>query len=180
MAAAVSLGNFRDKAEPAVPALIDALRDPSETVRRDAAFALGCVGKAAVPPLLAALKDKEIRVGAMDAIGRVGYEAGDATPALVALLKDSDPLVRGGAVAALGHLGSAAKAALPDMIAALKDENGIVRAVAANAFLLMGDGAKSAVPALLEAAKDKVSEVRKNAISTLELIDPEAAKKAKQ
>lgn len=59
------LGDRPEQAARAVPALIDALRDPSGYVRRDAAFALGKLGpdaKAAVPALLAAGKDREYTV----------------------------------------------------------------------------------------------------------------------
>ena len=59
------LGGRPEEAERAVPALVEALRDESGYVRRDAAYALGKFGaeaKAVVPALLAARKDRERKV----------------------------------------------------------------------------------------------------------------------
>ena len=59
------LSSRPEEAERAVPALVEALRDESGYVRRDAAYALGKLGagaRAAVPALLAARKDRERNV----------------------------------------------------------------------------------------------------------------------
>ena len=49
--AANELGFMRTDAAEAVPALIDALEDSYEPVRRNAIYALGAIGKPAVAPL---------------------------------------------------------------------------------------------------------------------------------
>ncbi|MEM4359193.1 MAG: HEAT repeat domain-containing protein, partial [Candidatus Bilamarchaeaceae archaeon] len=63
--------------EPAVPALIDALKDKNEDVRYGAAIALGKIGDArAVPALIDSLNDKGwiVREGAAKVLGRIGFD----------------------------------------------------------------------------------------------------------
>jgi HEAT repeat protein len=102
IAAAEELGHIgqikKSLAEPAVPALIDALRDSDTGVRKAAAEALGKVDpdvKVAVPALTNALKDKAspVRQSAASALGQIGPDAKDAVPALRELQKDSDRAV---------------------------------------------------------------------------------------
>jgi len=84
--------------EPAVPALIEALRDPDAGVRKAAATAVGKIDpdvKVAVPALTDALKDKAppVRQAAAGALGLIGPDAKDAIPALRETQKDSDRAV---------------------------------------------------------------------------------------
>jgi len=142
-----------------VPALVAALKDPGEGIRRHVANVLGRLGPAAaeaVPALVAALKDpgKNFRwhvTGALVEIGPV------AVPALVAAPKDPDdnirwPKIWQGAVPALatanedddtvrqhfvfalGMIGPSAAEAVPALVAALKDPNKPVRRGAADAL----------------------------------------------
>src|SRR5205085_11405679 len=55
-------------------ALAAALRDDATTVRAQAALALAALGRAAVPPLEAALRDADehLRHSAVDSLGRIG------------------------------------------------------------------------------------------------------------
>ncbi|MEZ0265936.1 MAG: HEAT repeat domain-containing protein, partial [Phycisphaerae bacterium] len=81
------------------PALHRALRDPDESVARDAARALGALGpKAApsVPALVDALGSDEelVRLYAAEALASVGPRAASAVDALIALLRDPAPGVR--------------------------------------------------------------------------------------
>ncbi|HKI37754.1 MAG TPA: HEAT repeat domain-containing protein [Gemmataceae bacterium] len=98
-AAVTSLGKM---GQPAVPPLIDALKnkaaapnkdkkkgpapaDPTAFVRTKAAEALGNIGpkaKAAVPALTDALRDANVRTEAAIALGNIGPDAKDAVPAL--------------------------------------------------------------------------------------------------
>jgi HEAT repeat protein len=91
---------------PAAPALIKALGDWSENVRRAAAEALGAIGDPqAVPPLIQALGDwsENVRRAAAEALGKLGDR--QAVPALIKALGDSDWVVRCNAAEALGKLG---------------------------------------------------------------------------
>jgi HEAT repeat protein len=90
--------------EVATSALIDALHDPDEDIRRQTANALEDMGEAAIPTLIAMLRisDPSIRdeiIGALTQIGK------PATPSLVAALRTSkDPCIRAGAALALGGI----------------------------------------------------------------------------
>ncbi len=59
-------------------------------MRTNDAFALGRIGPAAVPALIAALKDKDrqVRWYAASALGRIGPAAKEAVPALEAAARD--------------------------------------------------------------------------------------------
>ena len=116
-----------------VPALEAVLRDPSEELRGQAAWALGTIEPPSAPAsLIAALKDAspQVRVRAAWALGRI--EDGAAASALLPLLKDSDPEVRKAAFWALGAIGG--DAAQPALIEALRDPDPDIRAAAARAL----------------------------------------------
>jgi len=71
--------------EPAVPALIDALKDPEVRVRNAAASALWGLGpkaRNAVPTLAEALADGNVRLWAAKALAKIGPPARSALPAL--------------------------------------------------------------------------------------------------
>lgn len=77
-------------------------RDPQLRVR--AASALGATrSEAAVPALLEALKDEnaDLRLAAIEALGRIGREARGSIPALSEALTDTDPRIRSEAARAL-------------------------------------------------------------------------------
>ena len=90
-----------------MPALLEALKDEDEDVRRLAVFALGRISPApkdAVPALIEALKDEDedVRAGAAYALGKIGPAAKDSVPALKALSENEiDPEVRKAAADAL-------------------------------------------------------------------------------
>jgi hypothetical protein len=89
----------------ALPALIGALEDENDWVRRAAAEALGGIGdRGAVPALIGALKDEkaDVRQAAAGALGGIGDPR--AVPALIGALKDEKADVRRAAVGALGGI----------------------------------------------------------------------------
>ena len=116
--------------QPAVPALVAALKDEDSDVRRHAAWGLGEVkDPRAVEPLIAALKDKDSHVR-----GAAAWELGmikdpRAIEPLIAALKDKDSGGRGAAAWALGMIKD--PRAIEPLIAALKDEDSDVRNTAA-------------------------------------------------
>ena len=97
-------------AEPALTNLIDALNasEMHSQFRPMILQVLAGIGRPAVRPLVAALKDEDVRVrsGAAEALGKIGPDAAEAAPALVDALKDPRPDVRAAAAAALASVGA--------------------------------------------------------------------------
>jgi HEAT repeat protein len=120
--------------------------DDKETCRQ-AAAALGMIGPAAesaVGSLSEALQSPsiEVRVFAVDALGRIGADASAAIPAIVAEMDlppdhiNYAPLAgfRRDAARSLGRMGPAAQAAVPALGRALKNEDPVYRVEAALAL----------------------------------------------
>ena len=92
-AAAHHVGDFGRLAQPAVPALLRALKDADSVMRNRAAASLGRVHTEpgiVIPALVACLNDRssEVRSAAAEALGGWGSEARAAVPRLVELLDD--------------------------------------------------------------------------------------------
>jgi outer membrane protein assembly factor BamB/HEAT repeat protein len=141
------------------PALRRALRDPDSLVARDAARALGALGKRAAPSasaLVEALSHGEphIRLYAAEALASIGPKAARATKDLARAVGDPIPGVRWAACEALASVGPAAQPAVPQLSEALKDEFLYVRICAAGALGSIGPKAQSALEALRAAAND--------------------------
>jgi HEAT repeat protein len=125
----------------AVPRLIVTLKaDDDPKVRASAALALGQmtpIPPAAMPHLIAALRDKHERVRGTAAYGvaAFGPKAENAVPALLEMIATDSHSPA--AIRALGAVGPASKAALPSLLDILKDRknNAEVRAAAADALL---------------------------------------------
>jgi len=174
-----ALANLAFYGAPAVPALLDGLRDPDPQVRVGAARGLGQIGPAArdaVGVLVAALNDSDprVRFDVAMAIGRIGPTARDAIPGLGRALRDPAPEVRVGAAMGLGGMGSAAEEMVPGLVQALRDGNAALRITAADALGSIGAGARPAVPALVAALRDNLVAVRMSAASALGSIGPPA------
>ncbi|MEM4359453.1 MAG: HEAT repeat domain-containing protein, partial [Candidatus Bilamarchaeaceae archaeon] len=152
--------------KPAVPVLIDALKDENEDVRYEAAEALERIGVneeqlKEITRMLKEGKTWEEREGAAEALGKIGDAR--AVPVLIDALKDKDRYVRYEAAEALGKIGDAR--AVPVLIDALKDKDRYVRYEAAEALGKIGDA--RAVPVLIDALKDKDRYVRYEAAEAL-------------
>jgi len=143
--------------KPAVPALIYALKDKNEFVRRDAAWLLGEIAEAnpgstkilkAVPALIKALKDKNggVRMEAAEALGKIGFDKVPEEKRIEVevlaflILNKTDDIVKIG------------NDAVPILIDALKDEEWRVEWNAVEALVKIGE---TAVPALIDVLKDK-------------------------
>jgi HEAT repeat protein len=128
LAALASLAQLGPAAKPALPVLVEALKDSDAELRQAASLALAKLGPAARPALAAlaeALKDSDrsIRQNAVISLGKIGPEAKDTAPALgKLLLQEKDRDLRLQIVIALGEIGNGAKKAVPDLVQAFADE----------------------------------------------------------
>jgi HEAT repeat protein len=105
--------------------------DPSERVRRSAAYALGAFGPQAAPAaesLIKALGDDNasVRQNAAWALGQMGEAAGEAVPKLCECLRDKDTLVRRDAAGALGSVGKAGEKGGRPLLSLVKSESDAV------------------------------------------------------
>jgi HEAT repeat protein len=180
--AAFALGRIGADTDTVLPALGRALRDPDHDVRTNAGFALAAIGRAGVPVLAAALRDKASGVRKEAASALNGMDpaslAAPAVPALVVLLGDPDAEVCDTAIWALKNTGSAA---VPALTKALGAQSWIVRLNAATALGYIGAEAKSAVPALRIALRDPQASVRKQVDTALTCIGtPAPSQQAEQ
>jgi HEAT repeat protein len=112
----------------AVPPLIDALKDTSAKVRRNAIESLGYFpkeGKKIVPPLLERLgdNDQNVRRAAVLSLGDVGKGSPEVEQALARLAGDQDPVLRVNVVIAKGIMGGADESTLPVLLTALTSED---------------------------------------------------------
>ncbi len=101
------------------------------------------------------------------ALGKMGYRAKAALPALMEAFKGTDNAVRRAAIGAMARLGTEAKTAIPSFTAALGDSDVEVRKEAAVALAKVGPDAKPAAEALANVLSDSDKDVRKNAVKAL-------------
>ena len=120
----------------ALPALVEALRDPSFKVKAEAVRAIVTLGEQATGPVIRLLNDA-IDEGdnltaryAAKALGLIGDRS--ISSVLVELLKSDDKFVACESALALGRLGE--PKAVPDLIALLEEPNGNIRFAAAEAL----------------------------------------------
>jgi HEAT repeat protein len=179
------LGNLRVAEKMVIVALINAAKDNDRDIRkafeiRKASLkALVNIGPAAVPALVAALRDSDIwlREGVAKALGEIGSPAAEAVPALAAALNDPEKDVRRNAAQALGGIGSPAAEAIPALAAALNDPEKDVRRNAAQA---LGEIGPAAVPALVAALNDPDELVRESVKVALAWVDLSTKESPKQ
>ncbi len=175
-AAAQALGTIGASASGPVPWLLDALGDPSEAVRHEAARSLSALHLAAedVPRLTAALASSDDYVSAFAAwsLGNLGKEARTAVPALARALarEKTDAVVAG----ALARIGPSAADAVPVLVGFLETGTPDRRWRAARTLGRIGPPAVAAVPALTAAVGDPESLVRLHAVRALGRVGPAA------
>jgi len=191
-AAARAIGAVGPAAQSAVPALLAALEDKGQfsTFQGDVptrlpvwaavSDALGDVGPAALPDLIAALDDDHPQVfaGAASAIRHIGPEAKGAVGPLVELVKKDDPFARRAGIYGLIGIGPEAEAAVPPLIEALEAESFHTRYWACRALRAIGPGAKPAVPVLVRLLREDLPSVRRHAAQALGGIGPQIGEEA--
>ena len=165
-------GDLIDIDTPAVPYLAEAMKDPNDYVRWQAAAALGYLrDPAAVPALVEALGDKKWsdRGRAAEALGDIGDRR--AVEPLIAALNEGESTVRGYIVRALGKIGDGR--AVEPLIAVLGDAAVGVDGDVADALGKLRD--PRAVGPLIAALADKDSEVVERAAWALGVLNDRRA-----
>jgi HEAT repeat protein len=147
------LGALRGKA---IAALVEALANPSGSVRFEAAWALASfqVGTAcAIPSLVKLLRDQDPQISsqAAETLERFGVTP-EFLPELIDALGADDPGTRGGVADALATLGREAKDAVPALTVSLADMDFHVRKSAARALGGIGAASAPAIPLLFQLA----------------------------
>jgi HEAT repeat protein len=163
------------KPGPDIGALIADLKSPDQEVSGPANLTLIRVGEPAVPALVELLKDKDARLRARAAttLWGMGSKGKAGVPALALALADPDLDVRLASAMALEGMGPDTKEAMPALVRALKDREGRVRQWAAKALGKIGPAAKDALPALVEASKyDPIRPAAEEAISQIRAQPP--------
>ena len=182
MKVANELGFMRTDAAEAVPALVEALEDSYEPMRRNAIYALGAIGKPAVEPLIDAL-DSEKEAFEMepilhicDAAHGLAATSASAVPPLISALEDERENVRASAAYALGEMGPTAAEAIDGLVSLLTDESEEVRRHATSALGMIKVPVSKTVPALVKVLEDREdTDLAFFAAQALARIGPDAA-----
>ncbi|MGA2911932.1 MAG: HEAT repeat domain-containing protein [Methanoregula sp.] len=138
----------------AIQPLIEALGDFDKSVREQAMLALSSIGKAAIEPLSATLKEPqwETRYRAAEALGKIADEK--AVKPLIQALKDNRDHVR--YMAAKGLRALRDSDTIEPMIILLNDENRYVRMMAVRALgAIGGKNVNNALKKALESENDE-------------------------
>jgi outer membrane protein assembly factor BamB/HEAT repeat protein len=164
---------------PAIPLLVELLRDERDSMRRSAVSELIDLvphTEWIQPALRRALRDEDSMVAgdAARALGALGARASPSVGALVTALSHADPHVRIYAAEALASIGPNAASATNALSVALGDPVPGVRWAACEALASIGPAAQSAVPRLIQALEDEFLYVRIFAAGALGSIGPKA------
>ncbi|HEX4149354.1 MAG TPA: HEAT repeat domain-containing protein, partial [Pirellulales bacterium] len=155
-----------------MPVMIETLKRSEPGAILPALQSLAEAGEPAIPLLVDAMKDPRARYWACLVLASLGPQANGALAPLVEATKDSDPGVRREALLALGEIGPEAASAVPAMVVALDDKKSAVRAAAAFALGKLGPAAKDAIGPLKKKAADQDSLLRTISVWSLARIEP--------
>jgi HEAT repeat protein len=169
-ATALALGILGPEAAEGVPALIEFLNEDNDDVSGAICFALGQIGRPAVPRLRVALKDANPTVRA-NAAAALTWGVDRKRMALTLSFRNLAELEY--------DTREAKKSALPELFAALEDMNPRVRFFAALAIQdLDPESQRKTVPVLVGLVRGNDLWLRERAGDILLQIDPEAAREA--
>jgi len=129
------------------------VKNQTAGVREKVAQALAYIGKDSVPGLLIALKDsdEEVRMTALDALGRIGPRDPEVLPALLGALKDPGERIRLTAVTSLSRLDPKAARWSPRCTARFRTSEHVRN----GAMEGLGKMGSAAVPLLAQALRGK-------------------------
>lgn len=180
-AATLDLMAIGKDAQSAVPALIQALKDPDSAVRLNSALALGRAELASpevIDALISVVLNDSHNGARGNAIGSLGRLQEISPPSelimtiLTDALQDENERVHKTAVIVLGHVGSKAKAAIPALIKVSQSGDTAMRERAVFALGKIGEAAPEVFSTLTEALKSDVRNIHLNAIKALGEIKP--------
>jgi HEAT repeat protein len=168
-------------ASAVIPELSRFVMDARNRERQVAAHALAYIGgREALPPLLAALKDKTVpdlqRAGIAGAIPYLNYrgpELTNAVPVMIACLCESNQFVPSLAASALGTFLVQPEQCVPALTKAVESPDYRVRRNAIRALGNFGSVDTNAISAVSKALDDSHREIRKEATNALQKIAPE-------
>lgn len=147
------LNELRATWPDAIPALIQALNDPDDQMRANAALVFLILG------------------GGYDDTPKPKMDITKAFRALLKSTSDTNSNARGWAAQAIGEMGPVATNAIPVFIRLLNDPDVGSRNSACIALADIGPAAKPALPALQKALNDPESDVRRFARGAIEKIE---------
>jgi HEAT repeat protein len=165
--------------KPVPPELLEGLKNEDPSVRVKAIMGLSKLGVEAVPPLIEALKDKELQVQQATAYGLrlVRAEPKALVMALQPYARDEKPIVRRGVAGALAKCGPEA---LPLLLPAAQDAEASVRQQALQSIQTVVQkapaAAAAALPTLTKALQDESPAVRFAAVQALSRSGPDAVR----
>jgi hypothetical protein len=112
--------------------------------------------------------DPAIRVASAEMIGRLGWRATPAVPALIGGLTDSETKVRYAAVSALRSLGDVSEAAVARLATALaREPDAVVRAAIVGAVEALAPGTPPVLEAHVNALRDPDPAIREQVLDRL-------------
>lgn len=147
------LAKYKDKANNAIPELINYLKEKDDIIFGAAFSTLSQIGSAAA--LLAkVMNDKkeslEVRRRAASIVSIIGAENNAAVPELIEAVGDADAEISWYAVVTIGKIALEARDAIPALIKKLGAQEMGIRAYSAYALGRMGQDAQEAIPDLLK------------------------------
>jgi len=154
-------------APDAIGPLAALLDHPDQAVRTLASETLGSFGPAAVPAVIRALERPAARQAATETLGKIGFSAAAAVPALTRLVPDPDLQVALSATVALSRIEKAPREAIAVLLRALKSGGADQRLRAVETLGLLGVLAEPALPRLCQALSDPAESVRTGAATAL-------------
>jgi HEAT repeat protein len=181
LAAARGLADLRPAPELVLPAIKNALENRDMAVATTAVEALASLGEPALPALIDALKIERIRPAVARILGGMGPQAKKAVPALAEIVvRDGRIPARCEALMALGAIGPDAAESVSAVVEALRGTREDVCYAACYALGRMGPSAIAAEAELRKKLADPNESITLSAAWALARIDPTSAEIARQ
>lgn len=178
LAAAQALGKLQGLAAAAVPGLEQTVADPGEEgfVRQEALVALGMIGQAGVPRLLASLSSEEpyLREAALRGLAHAKPREKEATEKIAALATDPTDKVSTQALRTLRAFDSREPAVAQALGKVLQSKNSTLRSEALLTLAQMREAGAPALPQLIECLNDADPAEFTRLFSTLRALGPQA------
>ena len=175
----MALGRIGPQAKAAIEDLIKLLGDDQESVRREAAWALGKIGSEAINPLIAATKNESVlvRSGAITSLGMLPTLDEQVRQVVAEGCRDDAAVVRVAAIKSIAALNlkfpdEALRTAFQDNI---RHDDDIVRVAVINAIVERPDLLLQLAPELSSLLSSEREAVSRHAAFLLQRIGPAAA-----